>query len=88
MPDSESLEGIINKLKSVQYTENNFSRIMKAQTVKELLDFHFNPEELIPLFHAAEELARFEESNILYCDSIAQKAKKARPVKKRRAFFI
>lgn len=61
MDETQKKEQIFCKLQQAVSTENMFSRIMRAATVRELIDCQFRPQEIIPLFHAAEELARYEE---------------------------
>ncbi len=91
MPDEDmeqEKEQLIARLKGLKLKESMFFSIMKAQTVQELIDSRFDPEELISLFEAAEELAREEEEILEIAEVIGKKLINIRPVRRRRMFFV
>lgn len=82
------MEELFTKLKQAEHKENIFSMIVAARSVQELIDGNFSPEELIPIFSAAEHYAREEELILSVLDNIGEELKTMRSSKRRRAFFI
>lgn len=79
---------LLEKLRDAQYEETNFSKIMHAKTVQELLDIPVSSDEMLSYFVVAEEYGRIGEESIHYGRTVVERLKTACPVKTRRAFFI
>lgn len=82
------LQEIMEKLRGTESGERIFSQIMRAKSIKELIDLDITPEKVLSYFTAAEELGKLEEDCIFYEFTVVQRLKDASPVKQRRAFFI
>lgn len=84
----ERKEEVFQKLKAVPSGETVFSKIMYADSVQELLDLNIGPEELVPIFKAAELFARELDSQ-KKVEDFGNRIKRVRADRKRqRTFFI
>lgn len=83
-----SAEELMQHICGLQPTKTTFDKIIEAKSVQELIELHLDPEEVFSLFAKAEVLTASYEHNYIMSDLVGSRLEKARPVKRKRAFFI
>lgn len=83
-----SADELMQRICDLQPSKTTFDKIIEAESVQELIDLHLEPEEVFSLFAKAEVLTASYEHNYIMSDLIRSRLEKARPVKRKRAFFI
>ena len=83
-----SAEELMQRICNLQPPKTTFDKIIEAKSVQELIDLHLEPEEVFSLFSKAEVLTASYEHNYIMSDLVGSRLEKARPVKRKRAFFI
>lgn len=83
-----SVEKLMKSIAEMQPAKTNFDKIIEANTVKEIINLHLDPNDVLQLFSKAESLAASYEQNYILSDFIGNRLEKVRPVKRKRAFFI
>ena len=81
-------EELLNRLRQAEYKESNFSKIMHAKTVQEIIDLSLTPDEILSYFDAVELFGSIEEESIFFGKIVIQKLRDASSEKKRRSFLI
>ena len=83
-----SADELMQRICDLQLSKTIFDKIIEAKSVQELIDLHLEPEEVFSLFAKAEVLTASYEHNYIMSDLVKSRLEKARPVKRKRAFFI
>jgi len=83
-----SADELMQRICDLQPSKTIFDTIIEAKSVQELIDLHLEPEEVFSLFAKAEVLTASYEHNYIMSDLVKSRLEKARPVKRKRAFFI
>lgn len=83
-----SADELMQRICDLQPSKTIFDKIIEAKSVQELIDLHLEPEEVFSLFAKAEVLTASYEHNYIMSDLVKSRLEKARPVKRKRAFFI
>ena len=81
-------EELLNRLRQAEYKESNFSKIMHAKTVQEIIDLSLTPDEMLSYFDAVELFGGIEEESIFFGKIVIQKLRDVSSEKKRRSFLI
>ena len=83
-----SADELMQRICDLQPSKTIFDTMLEAKSVQELIDLHLEPEEVFSLFAKAEVLTASYEHNYIMSDLVKSRLEKARPVKRKRAFFI
>ena len=83
-----SADELMQRIYDLHPSKTTFDKIIEAESVQELIDLHLEPEEVFSLFAKAEVLTASYEHNYIMSDLVKSRLEKARPVKRKRAFFI
>ena len=81
-------EELFRRLRQAENIENNFSKIMHAKTVQEIIDLSLTPDEMLSYFDAVELFGSIEEESIFFGKIVIQKLRDVSSEKKRRSFLI
>ncbi len=83
-----SSKELIKQLYELEPTKTLFDKIIEASSVQEIMELHLKPEEIYSILNNIESLSSTFEKNFILAESFGRKLEKARPLKRRRAFFI